>query len=206
MKKVAALGLSILVCLGVMSVPVLGAGILPGHAGAYSSGNTPFSGGAGLNGQVEWAVFAPGAFPFDTGGAWTPAVGEMSYVYQLYSTGTDEISKYQVPLFNPSGNEGAFEATGITGILPDSVTLGVPGSVEWFFIPKLGQNENSSALAFSSPTIPIDTYSIVVNGGSYTLAIPIPTPGTEPIPEPGTLVLLLGGFAFAALTRMTRRR
>ena len=206
MKTVAMLGLAVLVCLSVVSAPVLGAGILPGHADAYSSGITPFDNGLGLAGDVEWAVFAPGDFTIDTGGTWAPGSGEMAYVYQVYSSGTDAVSKYEVPLMNPAGNIGAFEAVGITGIIPSGMSLIAPGSAMWQFLSDgIDQEENSRALVYSSPTIPIDLYSIVVNGGTYTLAIPVPSPGSEPIPEPSVLVLLLVGLVMVALQRFTRR-
>ena len=197
-RKTAVACLAFLVCLA-MLVGNVSAGVLPAHADAYDSGATPFDNGT-LTGTIEWAVFAPGDFPFTPTGSWAPDDAAMTYVYQLYSTGTDHVSSYTVPIYNPADNIGAFEdAPDITGVLPASSSLSVPGSAQWFF--SIATGENSSAVAFSSPQLPTDIYSVVVNGGGYAIAVPVPTPGSTSIPEPGTTALLVGALTFLAFIR-----
>jgi len=201
-----------LAVLGALTVPAA-AGILPAHPDAYDdgvvtwSGATPFVSGD-LAGTIEWAVFTEEAFPFDTGGAWTPTPDELVYVYQVYSTGADYTTSVNTPTIHPAGNAGAFEdaVAGIVGIAPNEATVEVPGSAYFGFPQGIVQGENSQALVFSSPNVPMDLYSIVVNGGSFATASPIPTPSAEPIPEPTTLTLMILATATCILAGLARRR
>ena len=91
------------------------AGSLNGHADAFDdgskvwTGSTAFDNGTGVSGFVDWAVFAPGDFPY-TG--YAGGSGELVYAYQVFNTGTDVISSFSVALQNPAGN------TSTTSTLP----------------------------------------------------------------------------------------
>ena len=70
-----------------------------------------------LDGYVEWAVFAPGQFPFSN---YTPTPGEYTYVYQLYNTASAAITNYSVALDHAADNIGMFVdgPNGVTGDQP----------------------------------------------------------------------------------------
>ena len=173
------------------------AGVLNGHASAFNDGNGPgvggawtsttaFDNGADLSGTVDWAVFAPGDFPF---AGYSPTAGEMTYAFQIFGTGTDEIHSFS--LNDPNGeadNIGSF--ADLAGEAPSSVVLGV--QAVWNFVG-LNAGENSIGLAFSSIKTPADLFGILVNGGNFVLAIPLPVPSTIDFPEPASLALLGAG-------------
>ncbi len=180
------------------------AGVLNGHASAFNDGNGPsagawtattaFDNGVGLSGTVEWSVFGPGAFPF---AGYTPTAGELAYAFQVFSTGTSAI--HSLTLNDPNGgadNIGTF--ADLAGEAPTSVALGT--QAEWNFLG-LDAGENSIGLAFSSIKTPASLFGVVVNGGSFAVAIPLPVPGSVDIPEPASVALMgLGGLM------MLRRR
>ena len=168
------------------------------------SGTTSFS-NDDLNGTVDWAVFGPGDFPFS---GYTPTPGELSYVYQVHSTGADVVSSYSVPLLNPADNIESFSdpGNGVTGIVPSAQEMTVPGAARWLFQdPGIGTGQRSEALVFSSPNIPLDVPSSVVDGGAYAVAIPVPSPSGTPIPEPATVWLLVSVLGVMLLARLRRK-
>ncbi len=172
------------------------AGVLSGHAASFNDGNGPsagawtattaFDNGVGLSGTVEWSVFGPGDFPF---AGYAPTAGELTYAFQVFSTGTSAI--HSLTLNDPNGaadNIGSF--ADLAGEAPISVALGT--QAEWNFLG-LDAGENSTGLAFSSIKTPSSLFGVVVNGGSFAVAIPLPVPGSVDIPEPASLALLGAG-------------
>ena len=193
MRNLAVFMIAVLVCSG----PAWAS--LDGHANAYDdgskawSGTTAFSDGSNLTGYVEWAVFGPGDFPY---AGYTPTAGELTYACQVFSTGTDAIVSYATAVNNPANSAGSFaDLAGDAVKNPPGPSLTIPGSISWPF-DGLGSGENSVGLAFSSLMVPEDLYGLVLNGGSYAVVIPVPTPSATEIPEPATLgLLVLGGMA-----------
>ena len=180
------------------------AGALSGHALAFNNGSgpsagawtgsTPFDNGTGVAGFVDWAAFTAADFNTAFGGTgYTPNTGELVYAYQLFNTGTDTLSSFSVALQNPASNVGSF-----SGLAGDAVTgtVFIPLSkAEWQF-SGIATSGNSEGMAFSSPMIPKDLFGIVVNGGTFSIVVPLPTPDETEIPEPATMSLLaLGGLA-----------
>ena len=166
------------------------AGVLDGHAAAFDdglnpvwTGSTAFDNGAGLSGTIDWAVFGPGDFPF---AGYSPTAGELAYTFQVFSSGTAAI--HSLTLNDPNAaatNVGSF--ADLAGEAPSSTALGA--QIEWNFAG-LDTGENSIGLAFSSIKTPDSLFGIVVNGGGFAVAIPLPVPGSADIPEPASLALL----------------
>lgn len=154
------------------------------------SGTTAFANG-NLNGTVDWAVFEAGDFPY---GGYV-ATDALVYTYQVFGTGSDSISKLSVTLVNPPASGiGTFNLAGDTG---DNPTLtGPPGSAMWEFTTDGGiaSGENSEGLAYSSENVPTITGAAasgtVLDGGLFSIVIPLGVPSADAIPEPASLALL----------------
>ena len=193
MRKLITLG----IVLAFSSGMALG-GPLAGAAGVFDgwTGSTSFTDGDNLTGYVDWAVYAPGDFTY---AGYAPTAGEMVYAFQLYTTGSDAIHSLTVALANPADNPGSF--ADLAGDAATSATMNAT-SVTWTF-GGIGPGGNSEGLAFSSPYVPEDYYGIVIDGGSYALVIPLPSPSNVEIPEPATLGLLaMGGLALLRKRRV----
>ena len=197
-------------CLVLVFASGASAGALNGHAAAMSgwTGSTSFAfddgdPGVGLEGYIDFAIFAPGAFPY---GGYTPTTDEAVYAYQVFAEGTDHISAFTVALNGPADNIGSSSVLG--GVVPSATLLvsGVGGMANWDFNSGIDplDGENSCLLLLSSPQIPENLFGLTVNGGHQALVIPLPTPGPEPIPEPATWASLV--CALLAVACMWRRR
>jgi hypothetical protein len=171
--------------------------------------------GGYLKGRVEWAVFTAqdylSLFPND----YQPTPGELVYAYQVFADNNSvEISKAMAPLLNgaPADHEGYFTASGMGGVVPSStsITLGTVttvGDVIWNFSnPNIDSSEHSTGLVFSSVRKPRTDWYIVVDGGTPVNVLGVGGPGTVPIPEPGTLALLLTAAAAFCSTLILRKR
>ena len=167
-----------------------------------------------LNGYVEWAVFAPGAFPGGYAG-YVPTPGEFVYTYQVFEVGPAPLSNLSVSLETIADNIGWFtgdnagnglvdgDVPTASYFFPDDIT---PTSANWDFSPGISPNilnpdGSTMGLAFSSPYGPINLDGSVVNGGGFALVIPLPSP----VPEPGTLVFWSCGIVFCAVRYLRRR-
>jgi len=199
--KLARVARTGVLALGLAGAMTLGAsaeaGVLDGHASAFNDGNGPsagawtastaFDNGVGLSGTVEWSVFGPGDFPF---AGYVPSAGELTYAFQVFSTGSSAI--HSLTLNDPNGaanNIGSF--ADLVGEAPTSSSLAGSQAV-WNFAG-IDAGEESSGLAFSSIKTPESLFGVVVNGGSFAVAIPLPVPGSNDIPEPASLALLGAG-------------
>jgi hypothetical protein len=170
---------------------------------AYVSGGTTWRGSTDivstnpdLTGTVDYAVYGPGAFPFGSSSTFTPNNSLYTYVYQVHCTGRDDISNYTVDMQNLGGNIGWFGAAPL--IAPSYAELDSPNYASWDFAGNFLQYTSSAALAFSSPYAPEFLTSSVVDGGTFGFVIPVPSPGSQPIPEPGTFLLLAVAIGMAA--------
>jgi hypothetical protein len=203
--------------LGVAS-PVL-AGLLNGNANAFNdgNGNIAFAGAwtgsthyhqGTLDGDIEYAVFAPGVVPAGlSGGAYagyTPTAGEFTYTYQVLNSGGAPFSRLQLLLFNQADNIGDF--TNLAGTHTTSYTPPTPGGgeVDWFFSSGIPSGGNSDGLIFSSSKVPIFVGGAAYDTGQIADVIPIPSPGDAGIPEPHVLSLLALGMILGRRRNMAR--
>jgi len=203
--------LSLLSILGVGLIALLAggntasAGILNGHPQAYNdgvnptwTGSTPFTVGS-LSGFVDYAVFAPGVFPF-AGGGYTPTAGELTYTYQVTVTGTASLSLFSMALSNPADNIGTFNNIGTKA--PTLTTLTPLTSADWSFVGNNVQTGQSTfGLVFSSLRKPMNLFGTVVDTGQSTFVVPLPSPGPNNIPEP----MALSVVALVAALPLRRR-
>jgi len=200
--RTGALALGFLAAVAVTGTSA-GAGVLDGHASAFNDGNGPAAGAwtastafdnlAGVAGTIDWTVFGPGSLPF---AGFAPGAGELTYTFQIFSTGAAAI--HSLTLSDPNSGMSSIGTLALAGEAPISTLLG--SQAEWNF-SGLDAGENSVGLAFSSIKTPDTLFGIVVNGGSFAIAIPLPVPGSVDIPEPASMALLgLGGLV------MLRRR
>jgi hypothetical protein len=165
-------------------------------AGTYGSSSTMFDNGGALKGHVDWAVFNPGTFPY-TGG-YTPTAGEMVYAYQIFVTGTAPVSSFELLLTDAADNIGSFSDLG--GQAPQSAVLTSMVSAKWTFAG-IPQTDMSYGLVFSSPKTPYDLFATVVDTGQTAWVIPLPSPSSNPVPEPATLGLVAMGCVMLGLRR-----
>lgn len=188
------------------SAGILGTG-LSYNDGMPWEGSTSYSSGGTLTGSVEWAVFAPGRFPFS---GYTPTPGEFTYVYQVLNSGTAAVSSFGVGIENVADMVGTFvdEGHGVTGNSPSAMDVYLGDSVFWSFVGdghSIAKDCTSCGLVVSSPTAPLDYYGGILNHGEFALVVPVPSPGPNSIPEPATL-WLLGSGVCAMMVRGWFRR
>ena len=211
-KFIAALAVSAL-----LLAASANAGILENHPLAYNNGSGPFGGAwtgsdvydngmaspEHLVGDLDFSVFTVAnfntAFP---GSGYVPGVGDgLIYAYQLENQGDFLVSAQIVGISNVANAIGSFlYAAG--DVAPTGQSFDISGNANWDFSgDNIGTNEDSYILVFSSPNIPeLGTgVGVTVDGGTFGLTT-VPTPSATPLPEPGTLSLLLVG-AFGLLSR-----
>jgi hypothetical protein len=181
--------LSVLVLLSALVLaPTSRAGVLNGHPNAFNdgfawSGSTPFVSGT-LQGFVDWAVFAPGQFPF---AGYVPTAGQATYAYQVFVQGSAPLSALSVALTDPANNIGSFNS--LPGDAPTSNTITPASSADWNFAGIL-PGGNSRGLAFSSPKRPQNLFGVVVDTGQSSFVVPLPSPWSVDIPEPASAFAL----------------
>jgi hypothetical protein len=220
LKKVA-------VCLALFAV--VGLATAPAFAGLLGTGlsypKTPsgnwegtghfFNSSSGLQGDIQWAVFTGANFStLFPDLSYSPTGGELVYAYQVFNTGTVNISLETVALLSgaPADNDGYFTAgtPPMTGQVPYDSSI-TSTQVIWDFkdYSPTGSNYNivpgdhSTGLAFCSIRTPRSDFSITVDGGTSATAL-VGGPGNVSIPEPSTLILLVMAAAMFGYIRSRR--
>jgi len=170
------------------------AGALNGHAGAFNdgsitwTGSAPFSNAFGVSGYVDWTVFGPGGFPYSPSFAVGP--DELVFAYQVFNTGTVTIASFAVSLVGPAVDMGSFSDLSGEAVIN---TVLIPGSKARWEFDGISPEQASEGLALSSTHLPQLLFGFPVGGGTFAVAMDIPSPSGTPTPEPTSLVLIAAG-------------
>ena len=179
---------------------------------------------SGLYGVVDWAVFQqtaglPNNVPLGMSGGYTltgsQATSGYLYTYQAYEQpqpdGIPSVGLSSIAITLDTTlvqNIGNFLATGISGDSPIDQRFHLslsPFTAQWKFNDVLAGN-STVGLAFWSPNPPVNSIANTVDGGTTGMALPVPSPSPQGIPEPSTLVLaVLGLIGFAVPMKCMRR-
>jgi hypothetical protein len=183
------------------------------HAMSGFDGTVPMTGakhGYSLVASVDYAVYAPGSFDLSFPGDDLGDNGSYVYAYQLFNSGTSNVSiaTFSVGL-NPAAEVANQEqlADPISPAgdpsQPPGFTSSDPTSAVWYFNGLNGSvtvnpGDKSEILIFTSPYAP--TWASTAMMASHSLSAQTPSSGTpgqgngipSPIPEPSTMLLLVG--------------
>ncbi len=164
---------------------------------------------SGLQGYIEWAVYAPGAFPGGFTASFAVEPGDYVYAYQIYETGPLPVSFMGVTLQTTADSIGEFTGNDGFGLVAGASTLASQLTLtqaQWFFDENgVAQGTTSTGLLFTSPYGPQLLEGNTVDGGSSATAIPLPSPLPPNVPEPGTLVLASFGLVAMGVQLLRRR-
>jgi len=116
------------------------------------------------------------------------------------AAGTVDVTALEVILAGAANTIGSFDI----GDIAPTASAFVGGNAQWLFGSRLSDGESSWGLAFSTPDEPIVGFYEVFGEAASTLVAGIPTPHSVPVPEPGTVGLLLAA-ALAGLGWRRRR-
>ena len=157
-----------------------------------------------LNGTIDYAVWAPGTFPY-AGIGYNPTPNELVYSYlihdnpasgplgyaQIPMASASEVSSLSLIVLNDADNIGQTSALG--GVPADQMNLDSTTNhlATWFFSTAINPGQDSYMLVFSSPNTWMFTPATLFDHGTNTdQPLLLPSPSSQPIPEPATMVLL----------------
>ncbi len=189
-KSAAIMGLVALLFCG----PARGAIIyLDGDSAALASGTVVFT-QPSWDADVEYAVYAPGAYPG------THADKSTKYIYacQVFSDATSQatLASLSIGLLpaasaGGAGDDASYGATGGVAPLLSRVVGSPATSVQWTI--DVDANEHSTVLLFSSPysyTFEPATLTNAGQGDTEQLPSPVPEPATIGLLALGTLAMI----------------
>lgn len=168
------------------------AGALAGFSGSQLFDDNFF--GFTVSANVDYAVFAPGDFPFADPSGGT----EYVYAYQIENLDTD-VSKFTVGLDGdePLGSIGFVGDVGLTDPTASGFIGAGPTSAAWDFTAPsaLTANNSSAILIFTSAAAPELHSSTVEAAWANSHDLP------SPLPEPASLGLVTAGLAMISVRR-----
>jgi len=202
-QLVVAVTVVLLGCASLATAGPIAGGVdaLPGFYGSRSYSYT--AGGDTLTADVDFAVYAPLAYP----GSGSSFGADYVYAYQIFNSAlsTVDVSFFSVGLESGAiarnaGEDASAGAPGQSGGQSPWMAIVGSTSVYWLFDPGVPVGGHSTTLLFTSPYGPTWKSGALADGG-------LPTPGSgllpSPTPEPATMALVaLGGAA----TLIRRRR
>ena len=116
----------------------------------------------------------------------------------------ESITTEIVGLSNAVSSIGTFD---IGDVDASNIILGP--DARWDFSPGIGSGESSFGLVFSSDNLPMLGNSLTISASQQgflsAFQFGVPTPGSEAIPEPAS-VLLLGLGVLVTMTQLSRKR
>ena len=156
-----------------------------------------------LSVTVDYAVYAPGAYP----GQDPSGSGEYVYAYQLTNEADSTVGavSFSVGLRDASGghhfgDDVSAQASGLSPGVRPYLAFEASSSAMWLFADAgdgpVARGENSSVLLVTSPNPPAWNRSQVADGGLSVAPGDLPSP----LPEPSS-VLLVGLAFYGALVR-----
>lgn len=179
-------------------------GALPGFTGTQLFDDPAFFGVSGLSisGNVDYAVFAPGAFGAAFPGGDPSGGSDYVYAYQIENLDTN-ISKLTVGLDGdePLGSVGFISDAGLVD--PDNAAYvgSGPTSAAWDFTQlALPSGQSSAVLFFTSAAAPEWHSSTLAATNSAANSHNLPSP----LPEPATLSLLAIGTGLMCVGKRRR--
>jgi hypothetical protein len=157
-------------------------------------------------------VYGRGQFPsqYEDGGftggnpSYTPDPLQYVYVYQVTSTGGENLHSFSVDLETLADSIEAFNV----GFAPKPNGMAMAsGDAEWDFNDGLANGQSSQMLAFCSYFSPEQLWGDAVDGVDADVE-PLPGPSVTmtPAPEPSMLCLALAGLVVGVAARVARRR
>ncbi len=162
------------------------------------------SGSLSLQGRVEYAVYAPGAYS----GSLVIPTGQYAYAYQVFSNAASNVNTdiFLVGL-QPAASvvyTASDIAHGVTGGIKPGADFILSQSVMYLFNTiAVTPNTHSQVMIFTSPQSPIMGFAAVVAGYMAATVPSVPTP--NPIPEPATMAVLgIGSGILIALRKQKK--
>jgi len=213
LARLAVLAVSVFVATSASADPLID--VFDGTSYLSSwQGQTTFSDGGTLTGYVNWMVYDGGTFPY---AGYTPSdSSEYTYVFQIFSTGTDDIHYFSTELDSKADSIGALAAPAVStekaapgGVAPSGTSLQQWYATWEFTDHDIGPNEHSQLLVFSSSSLPSYVVGDIQDGSDVEVD-PVPGPGSGAViitivPEPATLSLTLVGLGVMAAGWIVQR-
>lgn len=189
-----------------------------GQTPFYESNGLSGSANVTFSGDVNWIVYDSDGFAntvYNKDGDYNATSGEYVYVYQVVSTGNDQIHNFSVTLGNgaPADNAGWF-STDSSQVAPLDGAAIPSYSAFWDFPgiggkDKLGQPmvQASELLAFCSPQSPTNLFGTLQDSG-MAATVGVAGPGSLSLgatPEPSMVSLMVVGLGMGVAAWAARR-
>ena len=187
------------------------------------SNSSPFNNGVGTSGWVDFVVLTAADFNDDFSGLGYVPTDAYVYAYQVFAFSVRPIIGLAMSVEVGSAHTigsiklvGGMDPTSAQFIDNGSTFLEsfgfTGGEAQWFFAPGVEADQWSAGLVFSSPYLPV--FRLVqaladysdLPPGPYWANTHVPVPSGVPVPEPGSLMLVVVGGAVSGIRAWRLRR